>query len=252
MTQRSDVFTQLRKPVHLLALVALVAICIGFFFLGKWQWDRTQNILNAERAAIAEPVPISELLEQSLAPEDFGRTVTASGTFNADNQVRVLNRLESGDANARTGDWVVGELQLPNGSSIAVLRGWVDSTADFTTPAEPVAVSGVVQPNEIFYAGAEPKESTVVVIDSEQLEVLWGSELASGFIVLQKQNPMAVSDPRPVPPTISTGDVPFPLQNFFYAIQWWVFAGFAVALYGRWIVVSARGPSSEKVTKSVG
>jgi cytochrome oxidase assembly protein ShyY1 len=243
MTQRSDVFTQLRRPVHLLALLALIAVCVGFFFLGKWQWDRTQDILNAERAAIAEPVPMSELLEQPLAPEDFGRTVTAVGTYNAINQVRVLNRLESGAADARTGEWIVAELQLPDGSNVAVLRGWADTAADFTTPVEPVKISGVIQPNETFFAGAEVTASTVVVIDSKQLEELWGRELADGFIVLQDQDPMAVSDPILVPPTISTGDVPFPLQNFFYAIQWWIFAGFAVALYIRWIVVSARSSS---------
>jgi cytochrome oxidase assembly protein ShyY1 len=245
MIQRSDVFTQLRRPIHLLALLALIAVCIGFFFLGKWQWDRTQDILNAERAAIAEPAPISELLDEPLKPENFGRTVTAVGTFNGSNQVRVLNRLENGDTNARTGEWIVGELELADGPSIAILRGWVGADSDFTTPTDPVAISGVIQPNEAFYAGAEPLAATVVVIDSKQLEKLWGNKLVDGFIVLQDQDPLEVSDPAPVPPTISTSDVPFPLQNFFYAIQWWVFAAFAVALYIRWILVSARDVVSE-------
>jgi len=36
------------------------------------------------------------------------------------------------------------------------------------------------------------------------------------------------------------GDVPFPLQNFFYAIQWWVFAAFAVVVYARWLYLDAK------------
>ena len=34
-----------------------------------------------------------------------------------------------------------------------------------------------------------------------------------------------------------TAEVGFPLQNFFYAIQWWVFALFAVTIYIRWLVM---------------
>jgi len=30
------------------------------------------------------------------------------------------------------------------------------------------------------------------------------------------------------------------LQNFFYAIQWWVFALFAVAIYIRWLVFGSK------------
>ena len=42
------------------------------------------------------------------------------------------------------------------------------------------------------------------------------------------------------PPTVQVGDVPFPLQNFFYAIQWWVFASFAVVVYARWLYLDAK------------
>ena len=46
--------------------------------------------------------------------------------------------------------------------------------------------------------------------------------------------------PVPVPPTVQVGDVAFPLQNFFYAIQWWVFALFAVVVYARWLYLDAK------------
>jgi cytochrome oxidase assembly protein ShyY1 len=79
-----------------------------------------------------------------------------------------------------------------------------------------------------------------VVIDSVELSDIWSTDLAVGFVVLTLQDPVNDSMPLPVPPTIATADVAFPLQNFFYAIQWWIFALFAVALYLRWIFVSAR------------
>ena len=98
----------------------------------------------------------------------------------------------------------------------------------------------MLQPNEAFYQGSGVSSSEVVVIDSDALETVWGVDLSDGFIVLQEQNPMASGEPLPVPATISTADVPFPLQNFFYAIQWWIFAGFAVILFIRWVLVSSR------------
>ncbi|MDA9017536.1 hypothetical protein N9J11_04280, partial [Actinomycetota bacterium] len=80
----------------------------------------------------------------------------------------------------------------------------------------------------------------VVVIDSRQLSELWNADLLDGFIVMQDQELVTANAPEMVPPTIATGDVAFPLQNFFYAIQWWIFALFAVAVYVRWLIVGSK------------
>jgi hypothetical protein len=39
---------------------------------------------------------------------------------------------------------------------------------------------------------------------------------------------------------VQTSGVPFPLQNFGYAFQWWVFALFVVFAYVRWLSLDAR------------
>jgi cytochrome oxidase assembly protein ShyY1 len=38
---------------------------------------------------------------------------------------------------------------------------------------------------------------------------------------------------------VQTADVPFPLQNFFYAVQWWIFAAFGLVFYLRWLWIEA-------------
>lgn len=245
MNQKSDFASIRRNPAFAFALAALIAICVLFFFLGKWQWDRTQDILEAERAAAAEPVAAEVVLADELRSEDYGREITASGLFNSANQVRVVNRLANGSNEAVAGDWILSQFTSSTGISVAVVRGWVPSGDNFVTPATPVDISGIVQPNEAFYEGSLTSSTEVVVIDSQALEKIWDVDLADGFIVLQEQSPMASGEPQPVPATISTGDVPFPLQNFFYAIQWWVFAAFAVVLFLRWVVVSARKPADQ-------
>jgi cytochrome oxidase assembly protein ShyY1 len=39
---------------------------------------------------------------------------------------------------------------------------------------------------------------------------------------------------------VQTADVPFPLQNFFYAFQWWIFAAFGLVVYIRWLWIESR------------
>lgn len=244
MNRRNDFASVVRNPAFVFSFIALILICVLFFFLGKWQWDRTQNILEAERAAASQPVVAELVLAGELRSEDFGRTLTAKGNFSRDNQVRVVNRLSSGSDEAAIGEWIVSQFTTESGTNVAVVRGWVSTGSEFVTPESTVEVSGVIQPNEAFYAGADSNSMEVVVIDSDALEQLWDVSLSDGFIVLQDQSPSIAGEPVPVPPTISTGDVPFPLQNFFYAIQWWVFAAFAVLLYVRWIYMAANKPSN--------
>lgn len=241
MAKRNELLAQARSPAALIALAALIGISVLFFFLGKWQWDRTQDILIAERAAADSPVDIAEVFTGSeLDSADLGRSVLAVGRFNADNQSRVTNRLSSGDPDATQGDWIASEFVDSSGLRIAVVRGWVPPGAEFATPIDDIAIRGVVHPNEAFYTGSTFSDNELVVIDSEVLAAAWGVELEEGFLILQEQVPLGGGDPLVVPPTIDTADVAFPLQNFFYAVQWWIFAGFAVIIYLRWLIVAAR------------
>ena len=236
MPPSNDFWSRARTPASILALLSLIAVCVLFFFLGKWQWDRTQDILDAERAASMAAVPIGQIV-QPMNPEDYGRTVTATGSYREVDQVRIGSRLSTDSV---PGDWIVSALEIESGGSIAVVRGWVPQGQTFATPREIISIEGILQPSDTFYQGPLDPSGEVLTIDSEQLSAVWNTTLFDGYIVMQSQSPMGVNSPESVPPTISTADVAFPLQNFFYAIQWWVFALFAVTIYIRWLVVGSK------------
>jgi surfeit locus 1 family protein len=222
-------------PRWLVALALLVLFIVACIFLGTWQWDRTSNILDAERAANAQAAPISEVLvTEELDDATIGRPVTATGTYAAESTIsgRLL-----GD---RVGLWVVSQLVMPDGNSVAVVRGWAPSRAEITAVQGSVEILGIVHPDEYFYTDAPTDAESLVTIGAEQLEQVWGVDLLPGFLVLTEQTPAPVGYPEPVPPTVQTGDVAFPLQNFFYAIQWWLFALFAVVVYLRWLWMDAK------------
>ncbi len=236
MPPSSDFWSRARTPASILALLSLIVVCVLFFFLGKWQWDRTQDILDAERASSMSAVSISKI-GQPMKPQDYGRTVTATGSYLDEDQVRIGSRLSRESV---AGDWIVSALEIDSGQSIAVVRGWVPEGQAFATPEGKISVEGVLQPSDSFYDVSSGQSGEVVIIDSQQLSSLWDTTLLDGFIVMQAQEPITVNSPESVPPTISTADVAFPLQNFFYAIQWWIFALFAVTIYIRWLVVGSK------------
>lgn len=236
MPPSRDFWSRARTPASILALLSLIGVCVLFFFLGKWQWDRTQDILDAERAASMSSVPVSQI-DQPMKPEDYGRTVIATGSYIDENQVRIASRLSRESV---AGDWIVSELEINTGRSIAVVRGWVPEGQTFETPESEISIEGVLQPSDSFYSEATVIDGEVLIIDSQQLSMLWGTTLLDGYIVMQSQAPIQVNSPETIPPTISTADIAFPLQNFFYAIQWWVFALFAVTIYIRWLVVGGK------------
>ncbi len=236
MSRGSSLLRTALTPRGLLALLAAVAAAGACVFLGTWQWDRTEDILAAERAAAADPIDIGQLVRDdgTWDNRDIGRPVTVSGAFTED-EVLLPNREYEG----QRGTWTVTRFVLDDGRSVAVTRGFLpDGVTSPPILTSPTQIEGVLHPNEEFYEGAN-QVGAIVTVDAGALGDAWGTPLIQGFVMLQDQDPslLAADAPAPVvlPPTVQVGDVAFPLQNFVYAWQWWVFGAFALAVYGWWL-----------------
>jgi cytochrome oxidase assembly protein ShyY1 len=221
-----------------LGLIAL-AVVVACILLGRWQYEQTFNIIQAERFAQSQPVDVEQAVTlEGLPDESIGRPVTASGTYLAAGQVAILQR----SLDNEPGVWILTPLELSSGAVIGVLRGWLPSAQ--APGAEPlsgrVEVAGLLHPDEPFYADAVNDPGTALAVSSTRLRQAWGPQTLEGFIMLTEQRPVSDPGPLPVPATVQTADVPFPLRNFVYAFQWWVFAAFALVVYGRWLWLDAR------------
>lgn len=231
--------TLLRTAFSLRGVLALVAACAAAaacVFLGTWQWDRTEDILAAERAAASDPIDITQLLDEdgTWDNRDIGRPVVLTGAF-TDDEVLVANREFEG----QRGTWTVTRFALDDGRSVAVTRGFLpDGVTSPPILTSPTRVAGVLHPDEQFYEGANVG-GVIVTVDAAALGDAWGTPLIPGYVMMQEQDAtlLAADAPAPVilPPTVQVDDVPFPLQNFVYAWQWWVFGAFALAVYGWWL-----------------
>jgi cytochrome oxidase assembly protein ShyY1 len=108
-----------------------------------------------------------------------------------------------------------------------------------------------MHPDERFYPDAVTEPGTAVAISSARQSASWGPGTRSGYVMLTETSTgsdelsgSATTAPEPAAPTVQTADVPFPLQNFFYAVQWWIFAAFAVVVYLRWLWLDAAGEAT--------
>ncbi len=235
--------------VLLLVLLAAAAACAQ---LGVWQLDRAQarGELAAQReAATAQGVPAVPL-DSVLAPQTsfdgdlLGREVVVTGTYEPDGQLLVTDRSLDG----RDGYLVLTPLRVATADGarpvLPVVRGWVASPDDAgdagDVPGGTVMLTGYLQASEaagVLDAAAGRTQG----ISSAQLVNEWGGPTYSGYLVLATSSPaqdraLRALD-RPEPPDEGGLD----LRNLGYALQWWIFGAFAVALWLRLVRDEARG-----------
>ncbi|MDO8732323.1 MAG: SURF1 family protein [Actinomycetota bacterium] len=241
----SDLLRLALTPRFLVRAGLALLLIVAFSMLGRWQWERTQDVLTSERVALAQAVAVDELnpVGAAMTSETVGRSVTAVGTYQPAEQRIVLHRGLSGV----TGVWVVTPLELADGSLIAVMRGWLPAADSPGLKPDPgqVHIAGVLQADESFYQGAATTPGEVAAISQRSLN--WGPQARAGFIVLASQHPLTQPAPSPVPMEQQSTDVAFPFQNFLYAFQWWVFGLFVVAVYLRWLWLDAQLLNDEEL-----
>jgi surfeit locus 1 family protein len=204
-------------------VVALgVFLAAAMVVLGIWQLEVYQRQGNdaALRRAEGAPVALSTVAPPGGAVDDgYGRRVTFSGTYEPALQVLVPT---DGGYRVLTG------LKQADGSIVPVVRG-LESTPDQPVPpVGPVTRTGVLLPSE------ELSDSTATLpagqIASVRLPTLaqtWPGPFVNGFVTLDTD---ASSSEGLAPTAVDLPEGTGRLRNGAYALQWWVFAAFALGM----------------------
>jgi cytochrome oxidase assembly protein ShyY1 len=223
-----------RRWLGLIAVaLLLVPACVR---LGFWQLDRYDQ--RRERSelikanATAPPRPVAELAPPggTVRPEDAWRQVQAVGSYDTAHQLVVRNRPMTGSP----GFHVLTPLVTPAGLAVLVNRGWVPAPTDGSVspdvpppPPGEITVVGRLRPAE-RQASRGPRDGPgvpsgqVVRIDVPRIAGSLPYPVHAGYVELVAEQPPA--DPAPQlldPPDPGTG------PHLAYALQWWLFAGFA-------------------------
>jgi cytochrome oxidase assembly protein ShyY1 len=238
----------LRQP-RWIAFTALVLVLVVVMLnLALWQLrrldERRDRNDRVAAALAAEPVPIGD-------GEDVAEwtTVSATGTFDPNQQVLIRNRSYRG----QPGYHVVTPLERADGAALLVNRGWVPlegDDGDLDVPPPPsgeVTVVGHVRPSQRksrFFSPSDPAEGRLdqlYRVDIPRIAEQVPYPLVPVYVELTSLDPpvepadstgAAVMLPVPVPPP-EQGDGP----HLAYAGQWVLFSACAVA---GWIIVVRR------------
>lgn len=254
-----------RMLVLLLVFLATAAVCAR---LGVWQLDRAQarGDLAAAHAAVEQasegPESLGNLLEpQTSFPGDLvGRQAWVEGEYDPAGQLLVAGRAHDGQEGflvltpmrvSEDGTGGQSWADLSGSPILPVVRGWVPrepgetgevalAASQLAPPEGTVRLTGYLQASEAKGYAELPAGQTDS-ISSAALANDWGGPIYSGYLVVVSSDP--AQDPALAlldRPSIEGGDG-LNLQNLFYALQWWIFGAFAVALWLRTVRDEARG-----------
>lgn len=233
----------LLTPRWILSHVLVGVLVVVMIIMGLWQLDRRSSRIdrNAEVTdRIQEPVEPIGALAAVDDPFSVGeglryRLATATGTFQAEDEVLVRNRTFNGEP----GYWAITPLLLGDGTAVAVNRGWVprspgpdEPRPDSAPPTGTVTITGMVL-ETVTAEGIQRDDPDTGVLASLARVDLARLAQQVDYRLLPVQLQMETQSPA------SIGTLPVVLErpdldegpHLSYAVQWLVFTTIAIVGY---------------------
>ncbi|PID53901.1 MAG: hypothetical protein CSA58_01955 [Micrococcales bacterium] len=230
------------RPKWAALLVLVLAVVTLFVWAGNWQWNRAQQNSSAEQSSSAPPRDLATVLQpqQRINAAATDGRVRASGIWEPADTVLVSGRTHDG----RTGVWIVAPL-LVEDARLPVVLGFTPQPPRQLPqlPSGPVQVVGHLRqgqsPGGVDHRTASPSGVTVYrSLSTAELVNAWQSPMYSAYLIGVEPATLDADLPagtelmavRPAPENAGLA-----WRNLSYALQWFLFAGFAVVLWYRMV-----------------
>lgn len=215
----------MRKLQQIGVLVLGFLLAGGMVALGWWQVQvfQIQGLEASQQRADEPAVPLDSVAASGTAVRDgYGRSVTTAGRYVPDQQLLVPLPGATGASR------VLSALELPDGSVLPVVRGVVraDLGVAPAVPGTAVTQTGVLLPSEDAAPDLLPA-GRLGSVRVPALAQIWPQRLVDGYLVLSEPDAEA-QGLEPPPLVLPEGQGR--LRNGAYAVQWWIFAAFAVVM----------------------
>lgn len=241
----------MRRPLWILALLLALAVAGGFAWLGQWQMGIAVRTMDQEIVDTESVRPLADVsdLAKGVTEDAAGVVVEVSGEFVAGDYRVVSPRENAGE----TGAWVVGHLitEEPEAAHLAVALGWAPTEAEAAEKLKTLDANPDLATEQLLEGRYMPPEGPEIPRPGEDPQVMhtmipahfanvWtgvDAPVYSGYLVV---HPTAIAADALAEAGLDTIDSVPPLPpekvnwlNVFYAIEWVVFAGFAVFFWFR-------------------
>ena len=230
------------RPRWIISHVFVLTMVGAFIWAGFWQLSRLEEKRDRnDRVSARTTRPVADAADLA-APGDYDaasdlefRRATATGTYRPDQEVLVRSR----SRDSAPGSWVLTPLQLDDGTSVVVNRGWISNGGQFESvpeqfaaPEGEVTVTGLVRETETrgSFGPTDPATGTLDNLaraDVARLDQQVDGDVLPFYLQLLEQDPAVTpDDPRPVPaPELDEG------PHLSYALQWFTFALMTLIIY---------------------
>ena len=225
-----------RRPRWIAALILALGVAAGFAALGQWQVGRAVQTGTVVVIPDEKVTPLSEVAtpQKEVTDRAAGQIVSVVGRRVPGDTYVVSDRVHFGV----TGYWVIGHVVATNGASVAVALGWTASKAKADAAAVSLSAGAPVATIVGRYQPTEPPDQedfehnarSVVSIPWLINEWKTVTPTAYGGYIVDNVAPAGLEKIQSVPPV---NDVSLNWLNVFYAVEWTLFAGFAVYLWYR-------------------
>jgi len=239
------------KPKWILALLLALAVAGGFAWLGQWQLENAIRI-DHEQSIDSEAVrPLVEVNEPGAAVTDgaAGMVVAVTGELVPGDFAVIEQRANDG----RVGAWVAGHLVTHDAGGaeaghLAVAIGWAAdaaaaetalATIEASASGENLQIEGRYMPGDgPVRPEAADNAHRILSMVPAQLVNLWQTfegPAFAGYLVLHPGD-SALLEAAGLEAIDSVPPLPVETINWvslFYALEWIVFAGFAVFFWYR-------------------
>jgi len=211
---------------HLLMVLAVAAtVALGLWQLEAWEAGRAAEARDLSTAAA---LPLAEVMsgDDTFPGEYLGQPVSFRGEWLGGDTLYVADR----DLDGKRGYWVVTPV-LVGSSAMPVVRGW-SAQPEAAVPNGSAEISGWLQASE--GAGVpddDPHDEVIPEMRIASIVEHVDTDLYSGYVVDRESGDgLAAVTPDSIPAVSKVTH----LRNLLYALQWWIFGGFAVYMWIRW------------------
>lgn len=244
-------WTIARRPRWIAALLLALAIAAGFAALGQWQLARSIAVPVADASTTETPTALTTVAKPNVPVTDpeLGHMVTTRATLVPGDFVVLGDRLNLGV----TGYWLVGHATT-SGGDLAVALGWAPSRAAAVAAERDASIRtplvGRYLPSESpDQPGVQKGQSSAASVPALINE--WstlGDSVYGGYVIATAPSAGLQKIDSPAP----TAELGLNWLNLFYALEWALFAGFAIYLWYRLVKDEVEKENDSEPTLVVG
>lgn len=232
-------WTVARQPKWILALIAALIMAAIFSLLGQWQLERSFRTVGLSQEEQQNYLQLEQILTpgKAVTQDQDGKPVVFRATVKTDRGYIVANRQQGGVS----GYWIIFDYVTEKGITLVVANSWwpteqeARSVLKVMSESQHSAALQEMRGNLLATEAPEPldpkKPDLLQSLSTAQLVNLYSPDkplqIYSGAVALEGSGGSAIV----IVPQSEFVELNF--LNIFYAIEWVLFAGFAVFMWWR-------------------